>query len=298
MTKQKVLVVTHDAGGSEIIAAYVKKHLNRTDFHVYTEGPGARVFRRLGIPFHRIQNNRSAIRAVVRKHANVDLALLALKGWMTDIEWLARDEAMRSGLRTAVYLEDWRRYRERFGYPKRGWQNNLPHELWAGDPTALKLARKLFKKTHSRIRFVPNEYFRTVSRRVKKARAASHATCVLFLSSPLQELEPVVADLLELMSQRRGSRLLIRLHPADKKGRYRRLLRRYRGKIVSEISKNADVAADLARAKIVIGTRTVALALAAYCKLPTFSILSPADAPLPGVIHVQNFHAAFRTMRI
>lgn len=296
--KKNVLVVTHDAGGSEIIAAYVKKHRARAHFHVYTNGPGARVFRRVGVPFHRIANDRAAIRAVIRKHKDADYALLALKGWMTNIEWLAREEAMRVDMRTVVYLEDWRRYRERFGYPKKNWEKNLPAELWAGDQAALKLARTLYKDTKTSIRYVPNEYFKAVSLRVKKRRRATRAKDVLFLSSPLQDLEPIVEQLLEILSQKRGPRLLIRLHPADKKDRYRILLRRYRGKVISEISKHADPASDFARAKMIIGTRTVALALAAYCGLPTFSVLSPVKAPLPGVVHVKDFQAAFRRVKI
>ena len=292
--KKKVLVVTHDAGGTEIIAAYVKKHRAMQEFRVYTNGPGATIFRRERIPFTRVKNGRAAIRRIVERNKDVDLALVALKGWMTNIEWTAREEAMRTGLRTAVYLEDWRKYRERFGYPEKGWEKNVPDELWAGDPSAYKLARRLFKKTRTFVRMVPNEYFKTVSLRVGKLRRSSRREEYLFLSSPIQEFEGVVTDIFEQLSKKRGSNLCIRLHPADKKSRYSSLVRKYRSRVTTRVSHTKDIAADFARAKVAFGTKSVALAVAAHCHLPAFSIAPQSDAPLPGVVHVKNIAAAFR----
>src|SRR3990167_3712864 len=54
--KPSVLVVTCDAGGAEVIAAYVKKHAHEKNFHSYVAGPAVRIFRRLELPFHLIED--------------------------------------------------------------------------------------------------------------------------------------------------------------------------------------------------------------------------------------------------
>ena len=44
--KKDVLVVAHDAGAAEIIAAYVKKKSATMHFHCYIAGPAKAIFKR------------------------------------------------------------------------------------------------------------------------------------------------------------------------------------------------------------------------------------------------------------
>lgn len=276
--KQKVLVVTHDAGGSEIIGAYVRKNRATKEFRVFTNGPGARVFRRLGVPFSRIRDDRGAIKKVVERNTDCNLALLALPGWMTRIELTALEESKRAGIRTVVYLEDWTAYRERLGHTVRDWRY-LPDELWAGDKAALRIARKEFARLPVSIKLVPNEYFRSVTARYRALRKKYTTRSILFLSSAWGT-SAVFSDLLKLLSANNiNAPVRIRFHPADDRTRYDHLIRRHRGSITIEKSKEKDVTEDLARARIVVGNRTVALVLSALCGLPTVDIAARSRPP-------------------
>lgn len=311
MKKKKVLVVTHDAGGSEIIAAYVKANRAKYKLHVYTNGPGARIFRRLKIPFHRTSENRAEIRKIIRYHSDYSFALLALPGWMTRIEITALEEAKRAGLKTVVYLEDWRMYRERFGYLKRDWKKRLPDELWAGDRPAYELARKQFKGLPISVQYVRNEYFRSVIKRYRLLRKRGYARRILFLSSAWGR-DGVFANLIKCLSESDvRATVRIRFHPADDRRRYDAVIRRYRGRVSVEKSSEKNVAKDLARAQVVVGAQTAVLAIAALCGIPTFDIVSRAQAPsrgrhpswtvrlasslpFPGVIRAKSVQEAFQ----
>lgn len=313
--KQKVLVVTHDAGGSEIIAAYIKANRTRAEFRVYTNGPGARVFRRLGIPFRRVHDSRTDIRKIIGQHTDCTLALLALPGWMTHIELMALEEAKKAGIRTAIYLEDWSKYRARLGETKRSWQKRLPDELWAGDAEALKIARKEFDSLPVIVRFKPNEYFRGVVARFRALRKTYASRHILFLSSAWGT-DAAFADLLKLLADNDiKTRVRIRFHPADDRTRYASHIRRYRGQVSVEVSKEKDLARELAQAGIVIGNRTVALVLAALCHLPAVDIYSRPRPPhagslrprwalsptprltFPGVTHAKSVREVLPLMR-
>jgi len=270
--KPSVLVVACDAGGAEVIAAYVKKHAHEKEFHSYVAGPAVRVFRRLELPCRRIRDSQSEIARVVREHSDAELVLLGLPGWMTSIELRVLTKAKEIGLRTVVYVDSWTLYRESFGYPKRGWRKNLPDELWVGDRYALFFVQRDLKR---RARFVPNQYFANIRERYRKRRRAlPPPDRILFLSSVPLRTNSVLSFLLSSLAHT-GSRkqVRIRFHPADNRTRYDALIRRYRGKVRVEKSAEEDIANDLGGAALVVGMETVALAAAAQCGIRAVSIL-------------------------
>lgn len=275
--RKKVLVVTHDAGASEIIAAYVKEHRDRVNFRVYASGPGTRVFKRLHIPSRLVRDERSSIRKIIADNRDCNFLLTGLPGWMTAIERIALEEAQRVDMRRAAYLEDWLHYRERFGYPNARWRNNIPEELWAGDSAALRIARKQFAGL-TLIKSVPNEYFKHVVRAYRATKKTGRAH-VLFLSSAWGK-GAVFGDLVRFLAHEQPTiGIRIRLHPADKRGRYDALIRKYKGRVSIEHSTQKDIVEDLKGAKIVVGMRTVALVLSALCGIKTFDIDDEGTRP-------------------
>jgi len=270
--KPSVLVVTCDAGGAEVIAAYVKKHAHEKNFHSYVAGPAVRIFRRLELPFHLIEDSRRVIARIVREHANSQYVLCGLPGWMTSIELRALKESKQIGLKTIAYVDSWAFYREAFGYPKREWQRNLPDEIWVGDRYALSLVQRDLKR---RARLIPNQYFANIRERYRKRRRAlPPPDRILFLSSVPLRTNSVLSFLLSSLAHT-GSRkqVRIRFHPADNRTRYDALIHRYRGKVRVEKSAEEDIANDLGGAALVVGMETVALAAAAQCGIRAVSIL-------------------------
>lgn len=266
---KEVLVVAHDAGAAEVIAAYIRTQRSRTHFHVYAAGPALKIMRREHIAYYPIADNQEDIARIISKHTHVSFVLLGT-GWMTHIESRALAEAKKRGLRTAVYLESWGDYRRRFGYPKPSWRKSLPHELWVGDHDAMRLAQKHFPR--SMLRFVKNQYLAKIVSQVKKKKVKPNR--ILVMSRPQKEMENIVSELVRGVSQP----LWIRLHPADKPNRYQKIFKQFGSRVKK--SREKDIVKDLSSARVVVGTETVAMAISALAGIKTISILRPGQKPL------------------
>lgn len=275
---KKVLVIANDAGCGEILAAYVAAHRAKNDFRVYGAGPAAKVFRREGISFRPAPRTKERMELLMRKQNDAFLVLVGT-GWMTSIERDALAAAKKGGLSTAVYLESWAGYRERFGYPKPGWRKDLPGEIWLGDRAALALAKKQFPGT-TKLRLVPNEYFKAAVRRYRRARMKVKPDSVLFLSNIDDVTEHVFRELLERIARtEHPPKVRVRFHPADDRSRFDALIKKYKGSVRVEKSKEKDIVRDLVRAKLVIGTETTAMAFGALLGIRTVSVLPAGKRP-------------------
>lgn len=287
------MVVAHDAGAAEVIAAYIQKHAKSTDFVSYVAGPAERVFRRKHIPFHRISNSKKDILCIIKKYSNASYVLLGT-GWMTAIEVDVLVEAKKINIKTVVYLDSWTNYKERFGYPKKNWKKNLPDELWVGDEYALIRARRHFKKIP--IRFVPNQYFKNIVMRYKKRHRAVSPRTVFFVSGIIGGEEQLLQDILVRLSRYSESSILrIRFHPTDSRKRYDVIIKKYARNIRIQKSRESDIVEDLVRARVVIGTESMVMAVAALVGIKTVSLLSRGREqilPFPNILRAHKSSAA------
>jgi hypothetical protein len=269
---KKTLVVVHDAGGAEIIAAYLKAKMKPTEFIAYASGPAARTFSRERIAYTPAPKTVAGMKGAIATHPESN-RLLTATGWMTSVEKNALAEAKRVGLHTIVYLESWNRFRERFGYPEKGWKQNLPDEFWVGDRDAETLAKKYFPQSH--VRLVPNEYFRATVARVRAAPSARDT--VLLLS----DTNPGILAAFDAFLSALGKNLVrvrIRFHPADARSRFDALIKKYPG-VPIEKSTEPDLARDLSLARTVIGGETVALVVALKAKRKAICLPIPGQKP-------------------
>lgn len=261
---KQLLVVVHDAGGAEVIAAYLKAQKKKANYAAYATGPAARIFKREGIVYTPAPKSHAGMHRLMQGASE----LLTATGWMTDTERIALSAAKEAGLKTRVYLESWNRYRERFGYPAKGWQKNLPDELWVGDRDAERLAKRFFPKT--RVRFVANEYFKRIKARVSK----NSGNAILFLSDVSPHAAVALEELLQECAQQGvKDRIRIRFHPADDRRRFDSLIAAYRLALSIEKSPEKDLVTDLAEARVVVGAETVALAVASIAGKQAVSIV-------------------------
>lgn len=289
--KKKYVVIVHDAGAAEIIAAHLVHERNKLDIHAFIAGPAARIFRREGIPYKKVPIGEVRITELLRKHTDADLILLGT-GWMTSIESDALRAVKQLGMKHAVYLDSWVNYRERFGYPEPKWRKNLPDEIWVGDTEAFSMAQKYFPKTQ--VRYILNRYFAKMVARYKeeKATLTSNPDAILFLSDATKESSDALRKLLDLLGvSPKTKRLVIRLHPADPKDRYQELLATYKSKIHLTVSREKDIVRNLITARLVIGTETVALVAALLVGVRTVSLVSKGkhrQLPFADILRIQN----------
>ncbi len=276
--KPKVLVVAHDAGGAELIAAYVRAHKRQSNYHIFAAGPATRVFLRNGLTASPAPRTSNEVSALIEKNKDAAFALLG-SGWMTHIEWDALLQANKAGVHTIVYLDSWINFREVFGYPKKGWRKNIPDELWVADKAAFTLAKRFFPNTP--VRLVKNQYFVDVIARYKvQSRTNAYPRSILFMSAAGRLSERIFGNFIADLSRRGfAGTVRVRLHPADDRICYEKIIRKKGGQLKIELSRERDIVRDLLRARIVVGPETVALVPAVMVGIRTIRIVPTREKP-------------------
>lgn len=148
MPSEKIGIVSHDAGGAEILASYVAQHSPDATFVL--AGPALKVFRRR-VGAVEVSSLGDALQ-------QCDW-LLCGTGWQSDWEWQAFRLGRVAGKRTVAFLDHWVNYRERF---TRNGEEHLPNELWVGDAIAECRAREIFPTIP--VTLVPNPFFGDLKR--------------------------------------------------------------------------------------------------------------------------------------
>ena len=130
----RILIVSHDAGGAEVISAWVKNN----SFHQYgycLQGPAQSIF------FRKLPGIRTCGCNEIEL-SQFDLVLTGTS-WSSELERRMILQAKEEGIKCAAYLDHWVNYRERFGFPSQDWMENLPDEIWCGDEYAMQILRKI-----------------------------------------------------------------------------------------------------------------------------------------------------------
>jgi hypothetical protein len=261
-----VCVVSHDAGGAEILASYVEQ--TKLDFLPVLEGPALAVFRRRLGPIDPVP---------------LEVALAACAwcllgtSWQSDLEWTALELAAKAGKRTVSFLDHWVNYAERF--ERRG-VRRLPDEIWVGDERALALAKE--RIPDARVVLVPNPYFVHVRETLSRlgARAPGRAprrAHALFVSENIsghgamrfgdeRRWGYTEFDAIEYFFDRRRDlgceieRVVLRPHPSDPAGKYAAVVAAHAP--LAMLSDGAPLLEEIAAADLVAGCESVALVAA------------------------------------
>ncbi len=130
---RRVFIVSHDAGGAEILSAWCKTHADRYDMTVCVDGPARVIFER---------DHPDA------KHASLQDILLLNRDDLVLTGTSLRSDHERQAIRlarqcrvpSASFLDHWVNYRRRFGSAD-DWRDGLPDEIWIGDAFGVEYAR-------------------------------------------------------------------------------------------------------------------------------------------------------------
>ena len=170
-----VAVVSHDAGGAEILSSYVVQQGLHCIYSL--AGPALKIFERKLGPV-----NVMPLEESIRQSD----WLLCGTSWHSDLEWQAIKMAREHGKRAVAFLDHWENYRERF---IRGGAICLPDEIWVGDTQAETLAQRVLPEV--KIRLVGNPYLDALKHQLAaipdRKITAKTGLNVLFVSEPLRE---------------------------------------------------------------------------------------------------------------
>lgn len=283
--KKTIIAVCHDAGGAEVVSAFVKKNISKYNFVCLAIGPAEKIFKRKKLNKFLVSRTKNP-EELFDKFKKIHLILVSTN-WSSSISHNFIRGGKSRGIKTAVYLDHWVNYRERFGYPRTGWKKNLPEEIWAGDKRAYKLAKEFFKGLT--IKLVPNYYFEEIKKeykRIKKNKKEKNG--ILYISEPISEQINVFGDknkirynefeilekLFDFFTKEKVKRkIIVRLHPSEKKDKYDTIILKYKNKLKIIKSYNRNVFSDLTECSTVIGIKSMAMVVAYLCgkKVISFS---------------------------
>lgn len=269
-------VVAHDAGGAEMISAYLREYgYNRVNFSL--GGPAVSVFERY---FGSLKI--SSRKEIIRDSSWV----LTGTGWQSKFEWFAIRDAVLAGKRVVSFLDNWANYVDRFS---RDGISVRPDEIWVPDPKAEDLARAAFPDTHVRLVPVPrlHEDFKAEYVAEKTIVANPRSGSILFLNDNTEATLSLTGStagwndieslkfLMENLDLIEGAQLpiTVRPHPSQQYSDLEEMLSNFGKNIV--LSRHNKLAHDLAHHEIVVGSDSFAMVHAVQCGKRVLCALPP-----------------------
>jgi hypothetical protein len=276
------VVVSHDAGGAEILSSYVRQ-TNLTCVFVL-EGPARRIFeRKLG------RLELCTLQEGVSKSDRV----LCGTSWQSDLEYDAIEFGQSLGKKTAAFLDHWINYRARF---MRSGTLRLPDEIWVGDSIAGGIAAKVFPERP--IHLIENPYLKDIMRELgsmpKPAPNRTKGKRVLFVCEPLREqgrlqfgderhwgyveeeaLRYFLANLSVLGGAIDG--IVIRPHPSEPPDKYSWACKEF--DLPVQNSAPRSLVEEINECDVVVGCETMAMVVGLLAGKRVISCIPPGGKP-------------------
>ncbi len=292
----KVAVVSHDAGGAEILSSWLRR--NKTPFCISLDGPAKKIFSR---KFD--ECNSIALTEAINQSDWV----LCGTSWQSNFERQAIVQAQIAGKKVVAFLDHWSNYEKRF---KDSNTIILPDEIWVGDKEAKKLAEKIFPKIpviqHS------NPYFLDIKDElgsVKLRRKKKTETCsILYVCEPTGERSlKKYGDARFLSGYSEKDALMyfidniqilgcshpvitLRPHPSEDKGKYNWVVKDSCVEIIA--GGDVELIQEVAEADVVVGCASMALVVALLAQKRVLSCIPPGGKtfclPYDGIERLQD----------
>jgi len=262
---KKIAIFAYDAGGSEILLELLKASLHVGDFRVFCvkNSPCDMLIKDKELcDYQEIIEPNEAFVSNKLSIYNPDMILYGT-GWQNHFEYYFLTYAKKYDVLSMAFLDNWTNFRERFGYPNKNWQENLPDFIATHDKNSEELAIFLgFKNT-----ITIKNY--SLEKQLKDYRklGIKEEDRLLFLSEPTAKVakksfgdenywgfteKDVFKSVLKFSTCKD---IIVRLHPSDEAEVYK--------KIAPNITISSDkLLEDIARAKVIIGIDSSVLYLA------------------------------------
>ena len=277
-----IAVVSHDAGGAEILSSYVRR-AGLNCLYVL-EGPAHKIFqRKLGsIKSH------SLTEAI-----NQSDAILCGTSWQSNIEIDAIEYARSINKHSTSFLDHWVDYQDRF---IRFNKIFLPDEIVVGDTDAEIIAKRSFQDIP--IKLIDNPYEQDIRQELSALQTYrsfnQNSISILYICQPMSEHtlmrsgHPISRgytekDALRYFLSNSSSlgrpigRILIRPHPSELEGKYSWTQHEF--KLPIEIGGVKTLIEEIAESDIVVGCESMAMVIALLADKRVISCIPPGGRP-------------------
>lgn len=255
-----IAMVSHDAGGAEILSSHVRRQGLRPLFVL--GGPAKNVFESKLDTLTTFDLGDALSRADM---------LLCSTSWQSDLEFKAIELSRSMGIPSVAFLDHWVNYRERFS---RSGRFSPPDQIWVGDSIAKKIACKTFADFP--VFLEENPYFLDIQEELAEFEHLStgKGLAVLYVCEPIKEHAKMCYDnerhwgyveedalryFLNNLSALRGDvrEIRIRPHPSEAAGKYAWVSDEFNLPILT--GGGAPLLTEIASCDVVVGCESMAM---------------------------------------
>ncbi|MBL0954708.1 MAG: hypothetical protein IBJ01_08080 [Leptospira sp.] len=278
-----ITIVSHDAGGAEILSNYVLQ--NKNNYQYVLDGPAVSIFSKLLSEIN--------IKSLEETIGNTKLYITGTS-WQSEIEKLTILTAKKNQIKVVSFIDHWVNYKERFLYKD---QLVLPDEIWVGDEDAFNLAKSTFPSEIVKLK--SNPYFESLKSYFKNLKNENHSDellNILFICENISDHAKksfnderywgyTETDAIEFFFQNltklkiKSGSYTFRPHPSDEMGKYDWVLEKY-PEYPIQISNRVPLFEQIAKSDLVVGCESMALIVASLANKKVVSCIPPEGKTL------------------
>lgn len=267
-------VVSHDAGGAELLSSYVSRNSLNCQFCL--KGPAISVFKRKLGEFELL-----TLEEVISRS---DLLICGTSSH-SNLEWEAIKKARELSRYCVVMIDHWVNYLGRF---ERSGVYHFPDEIWVGDQFALKIAKDVLPNIS--VKLVENPYFKDLKEAFSSMKQTDHKIAqglrILYVAEPAgidagyteQEALSFFFEKAALISDK-IEQVVVRPHPKDTPGKYEAVMKRCDFPVICENEKT--LVDQVASCNVVVGCATMAMVVGILAGKQVFSCIPLGGKTLP-----------------
>ena len=268
--------------------------------------PALQIFKKKGLGGIIVYSGREPNAAYWLKTISPDFLFRSTSWSNPGFELAFSKEAKKWRVTTVCFLDHWCKFRERFGYPQRGWKDNLTDYIAVGDRAAFQHASALGLPNLIKVK---NYYFYEIINRYKEPKPAGaykRGKRLLVFSEPISRRRVIpdgfnefrlaedVLNNFQGISRRYGvNNVTIRLHPSERKNKFNYLRNKFPDlKLNIEDPEEVNLADSFRKAKLSIGFESMPLFVSYLINRPFISygpVVKDSNIPLPDEYRIQNF---------
>mgnify|MGYP000935928992 CR=1 FL=1 len=263
-------VISNDAGGAEILAAWLKK--KKLSFKAILSGPAKSIFKEKKLRF---------IRTNIKNAIESSSFIITGTSWTSKIELKAIKLAKKKKKYVVSFLDHWINYKQRFKIKNKYIFKN---KIWVGDQYAEKLAKKIFKTIL--IRKIKNPIWEEYKKKKFFILKNKKKKFFFFLKNlndknfkkkniKMTDFEMIEKIILFLRKKFKNSfknyEIFIKNHPSEKKNKYIKFIKKNNVKIC-KLEKNSNVFNVLKKYSTTFGCETNILVISKILGLKTYNV--------------------------
>jgi hypothetical protein len=284
---KNLIIVSHDAGGANILAAWVKEQNLYNQSKFCLAGPAIKIFEE---KFDTLENNHLEI---INNEQKNTIVVTATSG-KAEQEREAILLSKKNNIPVVSILDHWVNYKKRFT-PFHKWSqledgsldflNMLPDEIWTVDKHAYDLAKEEgFPK--EKLVLIENSYFKELEKQLQNTPKSGDFPNyrILFIGQHMKLDKPNLADdkdeiteytvirrfLKDIEKYHQKLSAVIRPHPNEDIEKYRSLIEGLDYVSISNSSK-VDLHQEIVDSDMVVGISSMALVVGLLAKKKVFS---------------------------